>query len=202
MRITFVLPAVNLSGGIRVVAIYAKALQEMGYKVGLVSVLSQTLSFSKRAKQFIKTLKLPTKPVSDSHLDGLLLNHRVIESNRPIVDGDLPDADVVIATCWEIAEWVNAQGSSKEKKSTSYNAMKFSTSCQWSDAEQRTRCHCTRSQSQDSWQIQYTMSMEIPMSTLCQTVLITLSFMLHRGLSSSCLRSDFCSALHPSKVSR
>lgn len=30
MKVTFVLPVVNMSGGIRVVAIYAKALDELG----------------------------------------------------------------------------------------------------------------------------------------------------------------------------
>jgi glycosyltransferase involved in cell wall biosynthesis len=41
---------------------------------------------------------------------------RVIESRRPIVDRDVPDADVVIATWWETAEWVNKLSPSKGAK--------------------------------------------------------------------------------------
>ena len=41
-----------------------------------------------------------------SHFDGLKLEHRVINSFRPVTDSDLPDADVVLATWWETAEWV------------------------------------------------------------------------------------------------
>jgi len=32
--------------------------------------------------------------------------HRVIDRVRPITDSDVPDADVVVATWWETAEWV------------------------------------------------------------------------------------------------
>ena len=37
MRITFILPSVNMSGGIKVIATYASALVEMGHDVCLVS---------------------------------------------------------------------------------------------------------------------------------------------------------------------
>ena len=40
------------------------------------------------------------------HYDLVEVEHRVIESHRPITDLDLPDADVVVATWWETAEWV------------------------------------------------------------------------------------------------
>ncbi|HVT88762.1 MAG TPA: glycosyltransferase family 4 protein [Tepidisphaeraceae bacterium] len=41
-----------------------------------------------------------------SHLDGLGLDWRVLDQNRPVRDSDIPDADLVIATWWETAEWV------------------------------------------------------------------------------------------------
>ena len=37
MRITFILPTVSLSGGIRVVVIYAQALMRMGHMVRIIS---------------------------------------------------------------------------------------------------------------------------------------------------------------------
>ena len=41
-----------------------------------------------------------------SHFDHIDVDHRVLDRRRPIVDEDLPDADVVIATWWETAEWI------------------------------------------------------------------------------------------------
>jgi glycosyltransferase involved in cell wall biosynthesis len=41
---------------------------------------------------------------------------RVVDRLRPITDADVPDADVVIATWWETAEWVNALGPNKGAK--------------------------------------------------------------------------------------
>ena len=44
------------------------------------------------------------------------LDHRQIESHREITAGDVPDADVVVATWWETAEWVARYPASKGAK--------------------------------------------------------------------------------------
>jgi glycosyltransferase involved in cell wall biosynthesis len=49
-------------------------------------------------------------------LDNSGLNHQVLSHWRPVVDADLPDADVVIATWWETAEWVYRLSKSKGTK--------------------------------------------------------------------------------------
>jgi glycosyltransferase involved in cell wall biosynthesis len=41
-----------------------------------------------------------------SHLDGADVAYRLVDGRQPIRDADVPDADVVIATWWETAEWV------------------------------------------------------------------------------------------------
>jgi len=46
----------------------------------------------------------------------LQLDHRVLDRHRPPVDADVPDADVVIATWWETAEWVDALSAKKGAK--------------------------------------------------------------------------------------
>src|SRR5207248_582162 len=51
-----------------------------------------------------------------SHLDELELDHRIIETWRPITDLDVPDADIVIATWWETAEWVSRLKNAKGAK--------------------------------------------------------------------------------------
>src|SRR5258706_13882775 len=108
MKITFLLPSVNMSGGIRVVAIYAKSLADRGHTVTLVSVpRASTRKLHHIQKVF--GMRGPQK----SHLDGLGLDHRVLNQARPLVDADLPDADVVIATWWETAEWMARLSSAK-----------------------------------------------------------------------------------------
>jgi glycosyltransferase involved in cell wall biosynthesis len=51
-----------------------------------------------------------------SHLDGLGLDHRVLDAWRPLSDADVPDSDVVVATWWETAEWVSALSARKGAK--------------------------------------------------------------------------------------
>src|SRR6202008_5001925 len=111
MRITFLLPPVNMSGGIRVIAIYAKRLLDRGHRVNLVSVPRAAT----RKLHRIQDVLLPRRQLK-SHFDGLGVDPRVLEKARPITDADVPDADGVIATWWETAEWVSALSPSKGRK--------------------------------------------------------------------------------------
>ena len=112
MRVTFVLPHAGLAGGIRVCAIYAKALQARGHQVQVVSTPKPLpTSIRKRVKHFFAS---PAK--EPGHFDQVDVPHTVIDERRPIVESDVPDADVVVATWWETAEWVAAMGPSKGRK--------------------------------------------------------------------------------------
>lgn len=117
MRITFVLPQACLAGGVRVVAIYADRLQKLGHQVFVVSTPPEQPTIR---QQFFSLLKgqglLPTQPVYPSHFDELAVHHQVIDRYRPVVDADIPDADVVVATWWETAEWVARLSPSKGAK--------------------------------------------------------------------------------------
>lgn len=44
------------------------------------------------------------------------LESRVIETYRPVTDSDVPDADIIMATWWETAEWVSKLSPSKGAK--------------------------------------------------------------------------------------
>ena len=116
MRITFVLPPVNMSGGIRVVSIYARALEAKGHDVFLVSTPPAKTPLKTKLKSVLKGSGWPSNSNSSSYLDGTGLNHHVLERYRPPADDDVPDADVVIATWWKTAEWVNALSASKGTK--------------------------------------------------------------------------------------
>jgi glycosyltransferase involved in cell wall biosynthesis len=118
MKITFVLPTASLAGGIRVVAIYAALLKKRGHEVFLVSTPPSQPSVLQQAKYLLKNwywLSRTTKK-GRSHLDNVDVSHHIIDRCRPVVDADVPDADVVVATWWETAEWVANLSESKGAK--------------------------------------------------------------------------------------
>jgi glycosyltransferase involved in cell wall biosynthesis len=117
MRITFVSPTVNMGGGTRVMVIYARLLQQRGHSVCIVSPPPRPIPLRRQLRSLLGGRGWPKAPRSvPSHLDGSGVTHRVLERWQPIVDRDVPDADVVIATWWETAEWVNALSSRKGAK--------------------------------------------------------------------------------------
>ena len=106
MKITFILPAAYMSGGIRVVAIYASALSCMGHNVVLIAPPPKSLNLKAKLKSLLKGHGWPTSHRIKSHLDSVDVDYRILNKWRPIVDSDVPDADVVIATWWQTAEQV------------------------------------------------------------------------------------------------
>lgn len=117
MRITFVLPTVDLSGGNRVIATYAGLLKQRGHHIFCISVPVKKPSLKQQIKSLIKGKGLiPPPQPEQSHLESVDIIHKVIEKHRPITSSDLPDADVVIATWWETAEWVARLSKSKGAK--------------------------------------------------------------------------------------
>jgi glycosyltransferase involved in cell wall biosynthesis len=110
------LPTVNMSGGIKVVVIYAKILADKGHQVTLISPPASVPTFTEKLKAWLRGRGWLKHEQQGSHLDGSGLDHRVLESFRPIMDQDIPDADVAIATWWETAEWLNALGPEKGTK--------------------------------------------------------------------------------------
>lgn len=115
MKITFVLPFAGLAGGIRVVAIYADRLKKRGHEVFVVSTPGDPITPLKQIKSLLKGRGWISSKKA-SHFDGLDVPHQVIDRWRPITDADVPDADVVIATWWETAEWVSKLSDAKGAK--------------------------------------------------------------------------------------
>lgn len=117
MKVTFVLPQPGLSGGIRVIAIYAERLKKRGHDVLLVHPPNAQPTLRERVRSAVRGEGWPKVPhLYPSHLDGLDVPRKVLERWRPVVANDLPDADVVIATWWETAEWVNTLPARKGAK--------------------------------------------------------------------------------------
>ena len=117
MRITFVMAsAFSLSGGDRVVATYADCLRKRGHEVVVVSRAKPAITLRDRTRALLKGEGWLTPDLEPSHFDNLDVPHYLIDGFRPVVDADLPDADVVIATWWETADWVANLSPSKGAK--------------------------------------------------------------------------------------
>jgi glycosyltransferase involved in cell wall biosynthesis len=117
MKITFVLPYGGLAGGIRVVAIYAEQLKKRGHEVLVVSTPAAPPSLRQQLRSLLKGRGWILGPKNESsYFDEMDVPHRVINRYRPIKDADVPDADVVVATWWETAEWVWALSPQKGVK--------------------------------------------------------------------------------------
>nr|WP_271605738.1 glycosyltransferase family 4 protein [Bradyrhizobium sp. CCBAU 11434] len=107
----------NLSGGTRVVAIYARELTRMGHSVRVVCPPPQPIPLQQKLKRWAKGYGWVAEADRQrSHLVASGVDWQVLEQWRPVVDDDVPDADVVVATWWETAEWVNALSARKGAK--------------------------------------------------------------------------------------
>ena len=116
MRITFVCPPLNMSGGIRVVQIYADALRSFGHEV---LVVTPSLPSKTRFARIWRRLGLPplaARTRKATHFDRSSTPRRVLRSTRPVRNADVPDADAVVATWWETADWVHRFSPSKGRK--------------------------------------------------------------------------------------
>lgn len=106
MKINILLPTLGYSGGIRVIAIYAKWLSLKGHDVVLISRAAKAPSWRSRVKNLLKLQGwIKHLDVPASHLDSLQLEHRVVPAGVNPTPRDVPPADVLISTWWETAEW-------------------------------------------------------------------------------------------------
>lgn len=106
VKITFVIPHDSLAGGVRVVAIYAQRLQARGHHVTVVSAPRPRASLKKQLKTLIQEPWSLLSPSRESYFDAIAVPHHRLNQYRPLRDEDLPDADLLIATWWETAEWI------------------------------------------------------------------------------------------------
>ena len=117
MKVTFVMAsAFSLSGGDRIVATYADCLRKRGHDAVVVSRAKPEIKLRDRARALLKGEGWLAPDDEPSHFDHLDVPHYLINGFRPVVDADLPDADVVIATWWETADWVANLSPSKGAK--------------------------------------------------------------------------------------
>ena len=106
MKINFLSPTPNLSGGIRVIAIYAAWLKRNGHDVKIYSPVGKRLPLRKRIKQFITGQGWPVDyDTIASHFDDIDVEHVVFDKHTFFTNENIRPADVLVATWWETAEW-------------------------------------------------------------------------------------------------
>ncbi len=120
LNIVFVLAegGIAANGGFRIIAGYADRLQARGHSVTLLApggarkkrrpVIEKL--FKKRDRVFQSGDK-PQAPFL-KHSD---VSIKIIEGKSALSPGDIPDADILIATWWETAEWVHEASGAAEK---------------------------------------------------------------------------------------
>jgi glycosyltransferase involved in cell wall biosynthesis len=107
MKITFVFPTLSLTGGIRVLSIYTQLLQKRGHKIFIVSTPPRQATLIQQLRSLLRGRGWPSAPKKEqSHFDKVDVESPVLETYRPITDKDIRDADIIMATWWETAEWV------------------------------------------------------------------------------------------------
>ena len=117
MKIAFITATPTLDGGYRTVAIYADRLRRRGHEVHIVARLDTDHSLATKLRCLLRGDGWPrrTKP-NTTYLDRVGIPVKFVDQPRQVIDSDLPDCDVVIATWWETAEWVAQLSPSKSAK--------------------------------------------------------------------------------------
>lgn len=106
----------TLNGGNRVIGTIATELVARGHDIRVVVPPRRTLSFQRKAKTLLRKGRMPHVPPMSPFLDAIADRVTMLETRRPVTDADVPDADVVIATWWKTAAWVNALSAEKGAK--------------------------------------------------------------------------------------
>ncbi|MCB2426630.1 glycosyltransferase family 4 protein [Methylophaga sp. TMB456] len=115
MKISFVLPALNLTGGVRVVGIYSKLLSERGHNVTILYPKPLKLTIKKKIKKLINLFlwKSEINKPRCPYFDHGLAKVKSLSFHSGVIAEEIPDADIVIATFWNTAEWVAKMPDSK-----------------------------------------------------------------------------------------
>lgn len=116
VKVTFLVPTANLSGGCRIIAEHARMLHERGHEVTVVCGRRQRPGLVGRLKAFAKGRPVRMTPDGPSHLDGVPFDVMMLERSRPIVARDVPDAHLILSSWWETTEWMWQLPESKGKK--------------------------------------------------------------------------------------
>lgn len=106
MRIVFVLPNVSLSGGIKIILEYAEFLRLQGHEVTCFHPAPRRASLRARLRSLIRDGGPAKVSPPSGHLWGKQLSVLRSRYSGAACMTDIPDADIVVASWWETAEWI------------------------------------------------------------------------------------------------
>lgn len=115
MRVTFVVPVLDTSGGARIIAGHAQRLAARGHRVVIVAAKRPPVTLRQRIKAAFGRDSLPID-LAGSHYARAQVPVRIARNAGPITAEDVPDADVIVATFWTTAEWIWPFAKSKGAK--------------------------------------------------------------------------------------
>lgn len=118
MKITFVLPGVWLLGGVKVVFEYANRLQEKGHEVCVVYPMVP-MSSGKKGNYIKSSINKALTAILNfkkgNTVDWFDVKAKLI--SKPTLDERfIPDGDIVVATSWQTASYVNKYSKNKGEK--------------------------------------------------------------------------------------
>ena len=107
--------------------ILKKTLGERGDKLKIISSQRKGLKLKGKLLYLIKNKMWPSassRPET-AHFDNNNYSWNEVTHPGPIVDAHIPEGDIVIATWWETAIWVNSLGLVMERRSIFSNIMNY-----------------------------------------------------------------------------
>jgi len=118
MKITFILPTIGISGGVKAVFEFANYLHIRGHNVSVVYPLIPMGSRGKcyNFKNLIYEIMVAIKRLTQGNrVEWFNLKANLIRTPT-LSEKFIPDADIVVATWWETAYYVNTYRNNKGKK--------------------------------------------------------------------------------------
>jgi len=118
MKITFIVPSTSISGGVRVIFEYANRLQKRGHNVSVLYPLIP-LNFGLRSydyrRNFLRIVKFLSNFKRWARVDWF-----DVKANLMIIptlsEKYIPNSDIIVATAWPTAYYVNSYGKCKGRK--------------------------------------------------------------------------------------
>ena len=96
MKITFLLPHIDISGGVKAVINYSNYLTSFGHKVSIVCPYSKKYQNESLKKIYVNLFKI--KP------EWKRINSKIIYVDN-FLEKNIPNADIIISTAWQTAKY-------------------------------------------------------------------------------------------------
>jgi glycosyltransferase involved in cell wall biosynthesis len=124
MKITFILPGIGIAGGVRVVFEYSNRLIKLGDEVYIIyPIIPYKIILRSKLKSIIYKIMVTFVNIKNARKTKLYDTNAKLSTVLTInprflnlTKNSIPDSDVVIATSWETAFFVNALPEEKGKK--------------------------------------------------------------------------------------